>query len=183
MVRSTLSFRKHHTYDVKVGSNPLLPKTSCARTVRIILPAAHAVGNIPFANRALPCNVWECPHYPPAWQGIYPPHRKGDKRQVPGDKCQASGARIFLPIGGQLAGCHVLCCVFSLLKSGAFCSIFLDQVAMKRKTSARSLPSSIGSSNFSSDLSCHVLAVKSPENAAEVHLPPSVRSSRQAHLS
>jgi hypothetical protein len=91
MVRSTLSFRKHHTYDVKVGSNPLLPKTSCARTVRIILPAAHAVGNIPFANRALPCNVWECPHYPPAWQGIYPPHRKGDKRQVPGDRCQATG--------------------------------------------------------------------------------------------
>ena len=104
------------------------------------------------------------------------------RRQVPGDKCQASGARIFLPIGGQLAGCHVLCCVFSLLKSGAFCSIFLDQVAMKRKTSARSLPSSIGSSNFSSDLSCHVLAVKSPENAAEVHLPPSVRSSPPSSL-
>jgi len=93
MVRSTPV-----TYFQIWYGNPPLPQTMCARTVRIILPAAHAVGNIPFANRALPCNVWECPHYPPAWQGDLPPAPKrrqatGARRQVvPSDRwCQATG--------------------------------------------------------------------------------------------
>ena len=42
-------------------------------TVRVRLPAAGGREDS-IANRALPCNVWECPHYPPAWQGDLRPN-------------------------------------------------------------------------------------------------------------
>ena len=49
--------------------NPLLPSYSMRTVPCVYVSLPQAVGKTLIANRALPCNVWECPHYPPAKQG------------------------------------------------------------------------------------------------------------------
>ena len=53
----------------KMVVNPLLPSYSMRTVPCVYVSLPQAVGKTLIANRALPCNVWECPHYPPAWQG------------------------------------------------------------------------------------------------------------------